>query len=147
MKAVTTWILVANGAQARIFCHDGSARPLRIITEISDADAVSRTDKTDTDRPGRSFDSAGAGRHAMEPSSDAQALAKSAFAKQLCDHLASDFSKGKFERLVIVAAPAMLGNIRAALPKNVTAYGELAKDLTHIPPADIASHLSDILAV
>ena len=53
------------------------------------------------------------------------------------------------DRLVIVASPVTLGDLRSALSDHVRAVvvGEVAQDLTKMPNNKIAEHLQDVLAV
>jgi len=54
-----------------------------------------------------------------------------------------------FDRLVLVAAPATLGDIRKILPKPLqgVVYGEISKNLVHVPNQELSDHLGDVLAV
>ena len=56
---------------------------------------------------------------------------------------------GEFDRLVIAAAPAALGDIRPALSDEVkeTILAEMPKDLTNIPIPKLAEHFDGLLAV
>lgn len=85
----------------------------------------------------------------MEPTSDAHRLAKQAFAKEVAGFLERQAQKKKFDRLIILAPPQALGDLRVALSDPVRALvtAELAKDLTPLPNEDLAKHLSDVLAV
>ena len=58
-------------------------------------------------------------------------------------------NEGAFERLVIAAAPAALGDLRPALSDGVreTIMAELPKDLTNIPMARLTEHFDGLLAV
>jgi len=58
-------------------------------------------------------------------------------------------SQGKFDRLVIAAAPAALGDIRPALSDQVkeTILAEMPKDLTNIPVPKLAAHFDGLIAV
>lgn len=147
MKTVTTWILIANGTQARILAQTGAGHALQSVDELCAVDPGMRTAKDNADRPGRSFDSVGAGRHSMEASSDPLARAKSNFAERLSDYLEKCHGQEKFDRLIVVAAPAMLGNIRKALSKKLDVYRELPKDLTQISIENMPDHLDELLAV
>lgn len=100
-----------------------------------------------TDRPGRTFDSAGAHRHAMEPHSDPQREAKRSFATELAAGLQDQLRAKAFDRLVLVAAPATLGDLRKALPKPLLAavYAEIPKNLVHVPNQELGDHLDDVL--
>jgi protein required for attachment to host cells len=102
-----------------------------------------------SDRPGRTFDSVGAGRHAKEPRTDAREIEKRSFAHELAAMLDDGLKQGKFDRLVLVAPPRELGFLRAelspAVRKRVSA--ELNKDLTGVAPSEILDHLGAVMAV
>ncbi len=147
MKPVRTWILVADGARARIFLNDGPGHGLKPLSQIDHELKPSR--EIDADRPGRTFDSAGLGRHAKEPPTDPKRHSKQAFATQLADRLKAALNGHEFDRLIVVAAPVTLGDLRKELDKTVLnkLHGEIAKDLTHANEDEIAKHLESVLAV
>jgi protein required for attachment to host cells len=101
------------------------------------------------DRPGRTFDSAGHGRHAMEPPTDPKRVEQHAFFTEVAERLEAAARGGKFDRLVLVAEPRALGELRRLLAPAVAAKvsAELDKDLTHLPPAEIGERLGGVLAV
>jgi protein required for attachment to host cells len=100
-----------------------------------------------SDRQGRSFDSAGEGRHAMERPTDPKRHAKWSFAHDIADILESERKKNAFERLVVVAAPEVLGDLRsefgAELQRMVLA--EIDKDLTKVATRDLPGHLDKLM--
>ena len=51
---------------------------------------------------------------------------------------------GRFERIVLVAAPAFLGELRAALPAAVRPYigATLAKDIVHHADSEVRRYLT-----
>ena len=63
-------------------------------------------------------------------------------AKLLDEHA----GKHAIERLVIVAPPKTLGDLRAELSSHTSALvaAEVAKDLTHVPVTQILDHLRDV---
>ncbi len=149
MKRITTWILVADATQGRLFCNDG---PGRGIAPISDAVLRGRNlpgREIMSDRPGRTFDSTGQGRHAKEPRTDPREVEKQRFAHQLAAMLEDELNQGKFDRLVLVAPPKALGQLRDELSKSLRAKvsAELAKDLTHLPAQELQKHLGTVIAV
>lgn len=149
MKKITIWILVADGARARIAQNDG---PQRGVTWAFDDDIEGENfpgrDFSD-DRPGRSFDRLGQGRHAMEPRSDPRRDAKRVFAHDVAAFLERHAAKGSYDRLIIAAPPQSLGDLREALSPSVrkVVSAELNKDLTHVPIGDLANHLGSVLDV
>lgn len=66
----------------------------------------------DADRPGRSFESAGAKRHAMSREVDPKKHVAIAFAKQVAERLESARIHGEMDRLILIAAPEFLGLLR-----------------------------------
>jgi protein required for attachment to host cells len=57
--------------------------------------------------------------------------------------------QGRFDRLVICAAPQMLGEIRNAISPKLkqSVYAEIDKDLIHIKLSDLPKHLQDVIAL
>jgi protein required for attachment to host cells len=102
-----------------------------------------------SDRPGRTFDSKGQGRHSLEPRSNTKLQYQTQFANNVSKTLLSQFQSKSFDQLVVVAPPTFMGILRQSLPnhlKNVL-YGELTMDLVHEPIEKIGVHLEDILPV
>jgi len=149
MKAKTTWILVANGTEAYIARNLGPGHGIEKDLEAEFHGPNIPNREIMADAPGRSFDSGGQGRHAMEPSTDPQRVNQQAFASEIAAHIDKAAGKNKFDRLVVVAAPQMLGELRQSLSNAAKAKvtGELAKDLTHVPLHKLPDHLAEIMAV
>lgn len=149
MKRIKTWILVADGARARILLNDGPGRGVKPgpDKEFEGLNAPSR--EIVSDKPGRTFDSGGQGRHSKEPRTDPHEHEQRAFHHRLAAYLDGAAKRGEFDRLVVVAPPKALGNLRTELTGAARAkvVGELNKDLTHVPVHDLAAHLGSVLAV
>ena len=113
MPTTMEWALVADGGRARLFERRLPAGPWheRIADAIEAANPPSR--ELGTDRPGRVQESATTARHAVEPRTDPHRAAKAAFAGRLAARLEATASA--FERLLLVAPPAFLGELRTAL--------------------------------
>lgn len=149
MKPIRTWILVADGSRARILCSEGPGRGVKPMPEHVFEVSREPDREIDADRPGRTFDSVGGGRHAKEPRTSPQRHRKAAFARELAGHLAQQRAGGAFDRLLVVAPPAMLGDLRPHFTKEIERclVAEVRKDLTGIPDHEIGKHLGDVLAV
>jgi protein required for attachment to host cells len=150
----TTWILIADGARARLLEQDRKSRHFNPISEQEFFGSRAQSKEIGSDDRGRSFDSPARGqpgiahgRHAMEPTTDPQRYAEYAFARDLADHLEKAANQHRFDHLVLVAAPKALGDLRGLLPKTVQSrvVAEINKDLTNIPTRDLASHLDEHL--
>ena len=149
MKATVTWVLIADGAQARVFGHTGPLKGLVPVEGLSFSEEHLRNQDIVSDRPGRAFASAGHGRSAMEPETDPSQHREAEFTRQMAGMLEQKRRDGAYDRLVIAAAPTALGDIRPKLSDAVrkTVVAELPKDLTGIPLHQLADHFSDVLAV
>ena len=58
-------------------------------------------------------------------------------------------SRGRNFRVMLVAAPRVLGDLRKALNAQATAKigGEIGKDLTQVAVHDLGPHLSDLVTL
>ncbi len=149
MKPIKTCILVADGAHARVYLNDGPGHGISEMKAYArDIDLKASRD-IDADRPGRAFDSGGEGRHAMESPTDSKRHAKDEFARALAEKINAAMTAGDFDRLVLVAAPATLGDLRQHLSKQSSdnIHGEIAKDLTHANDREILAQVGSVLAV
>jgi len=136
------WVVVADGGKFLILKNDGDAKfpDLRVFRHVEQDNPP--THEQGTDRPGRHDDN-GPGRSAVEDT-DWHALAKERFAKDLAERLRMFALKKKFERLVLVAAPTTLGQLRPELHDEVknALIGEIDKDLTNHPVHEIEKALA-----
>jgi protein required for attachment to host cells len=149
MKPTRTWVLIADGARARILENDGPGRGLVANdTLVFDGDRSATHDIVD-DREGRTHSSVGHGRSAIEAHSDPHRELKSKFAARLADVLVRGLAEKSYDRLIIVATPVTLGDLRKAMGDAVRAkvVGEVHKDLTKTPNIDVAKHLESVLSV
>jgi protein required for attachment to host cells len=147
MAKHSTWICVADGARARFLHCDGPGRDIEpALNYVLAAPARAHNMAMTVDRPGRTFDSAGQGRHAYDEG-DWQEEEKSRFAGKVMAVLDRAAAEHRFDRLVMVAPPVMMG----ALRKHMAAIGarmevvEVVKDLTHATPREMMCHLTEVL--
>lgn len=148
-KYHTTWILIADGARARIVKNDGPGLGIDALDELIFESENRKVGDIMADKPGRSYDSVGGGRHAMEYSADPVRRDEQAFANMLTQVLFKAHEKGDYSRLILVAPPQMLGDLRAAMPDALKGAieAEINKDLTQIPNGDLAGHLADVISL
>lgn len=144
-KAITTWVLLANGAEARVLVGKGSGNGLEELPGADFSGPHRSGTELFSDRPGRSFDSHGQGRHALEPGSTAADQEREVFLRKLSHWLGAELEKGAFDRLVIAAAPKALGLLRRSLPNAVRkkVVCQLDRDLTSATPQAVVALLED----
>lgn len=140
-----TWLVVADGARASIY---DQPRPNDTLKPVSDG-VLKHINKPSrelvTTKRGRVFHSADGTRSAMERPTDPHAYEKWRFAIKLSAYLHA--RNHKFAKLVLIAPPKMLGNLRQNLSRQNTnkVSAELAKDLTKVPAHELPKHLSDVM--
>lgn len=149
MKPIITWILIANGANARVIENDGPGHGLKEVSGFDLNRDHAPIRETADDRQGRSFDSHGSGRHAMEPSTPIDRIDDLKFVAELAEMLDNALKNNAYDRLILIAAPRTLGDIRGAISDHVAklVYAEVAKDLTHVSVHDLSGHVNEYLAV
>ncbi len=136
MRMPTTWIVTADGSRARFHRLADDGRSVAATeARLESARARGKAEDLVTDRAGRAFDSAGEGRHAMEPEVTPQEREKERFHGRVAAAMRDASAEGEVERFVLVAEPRTLGALRDQLPEHVRArvVAELDKDHTETP--------------
>lgn len=144
----TIWVVVADSSRARVFKTDNAlGAPLQELESLAHPAARLRGQELSSDEPGRAFDRAGQGRHAMEQNVDVRENEALKFARQIADYLEAAESEHKFSKLALVAPPKFLGHLRqnlsARLAGRITT--EIDKNLVQQTPDDIRRHLPERL--
>jgi protein required for attachment to host cells len=138
-----TWVVVADSSRARILLADGPLGPLTELEQLDHPASRSREQDLTSDLPGRAFDSAGAGRHAMEPHEHPKHHEAEVFARQLGERLNRGCLEGDFDKLVLAAAPAFLGLLRRQIGTETEKLisEQIDKNLVALEPAKLRAHL------
>lgn len=141
MKKTVTWVLIADGAQARVLENTGPGTGFKQVEGLGWAIEPLQAQDLVSDRPGSR---SGGG---LEPRTDPVEHRETEFIKSVAANLDRHRQDGAFDRLVIAAAPIALGDIRKALSPALqkTVIAELNKDLTNTPTAQLDKHFDGIL--
>src|SRR5437867_635570 len=148
MKKTVTYILVADGARARLYANHGVGKGLQPVSGVTHrADLHHHDREILSDKPGRAFSTADGARSAIEPHTEWHRFEKHRFAREMAKVLDAAAAGKAFDRLILVAPPATLGDLRTELSdatrKMVTA--ELPKDLTRHAEQELPQHLETVL--
>jgi protein required for attachment to host cells len=147
MTTSKTWILIADGARARLLSAEGRRKALHVVEKLELQADHRPTHELERDRPTRVYEAHGSARHAVEPKSDPHRELKRDFAEQIAVVLDENLKKGNFEKLVVAAAPVTLGDLRKAMSAAVkdSVVAEVAMDLTKVPNSDVPQHIEDVV--
>jgi protein required for attachment to host cells len=142
-----TWAAVADGAKALILVNDGTDRApvLRVVAKNEIENPPTRNQGTG--KPGRRPDTGPGQRSAME-TTDWHEFEKSRFVGEFAGRLNRAAARGMFERLILAAPPAVLGQLRPALSAQTAScvVVEIGSDLTRHPVDEIGKHIVRALA-
>lgn len=138
-----TWVVVADSSHARIFRAEGFGRRLIEVETLAHPEGRLHETQLTSDIPGRTFDSHGQGRHAMEEETSPKRHEAIQFAKRISGALESARNTGNFDALVLVAEPRFLGLLRDNLTRETNKLVELAidKNLVRQTPEAIRERL------
>lgn len=138
-------VLVGDGRKALFFINKGSRDLLDLRVVETRIDENPATRDQGTDRPGRAFASVGGARSAVGDT-DWHEVEEERFARAIAERINAGAEANEFSEIVIVAPPRTLGEIRKDLSKKAQGKvaGELGKDLTRHPLADIEKALTHV---
>jgi protein required for attachment to host cells len=138
-----TWVVTAESSRARIFAIEKRISPLREIEDMANPLGRAQEQAIDSDRPGRAFDSAGEGRHAMERQVDARHHEAILFAKRIAERLDHARTQSQCDELILIAPPEFLGMLRQQLNAQTTKLvtRTIDKNLVQKDEADIRAYL------
>ncbi|MFL6839060.1 MAG: host attachment family protein [Bradyrhizobium sp.] len=131
-------VLVGDGEKALFLRNKGNPQQVDLeVEQILEQDNPA-TREQGTDRPGRAAASVGVARSAVDDANWHQ-IAKERFAGEIAKALYRHAHDDRFEKLVIIAPPKILGNLRRAFHAEVLdrIIGEIPKELTSHPVARI----------
>lgn len=146
MRPERTLILLADDAEARFLLHDGPGEGLKAHAEMK-AGQFPDLDLDYQDRPTRQTGGGGSPRQGTEPHETLEEQRRDRFARHVAEALAQEWGQVRADRLVIAAAPKMLGVLRKRLsgPAAAALAGDLAKDLMKVPAADLPKHFDGLI--
>ena len=130
------WVVVADREKAHIY-----RKTPKGIERIADAK---------TGHAGSHHQEAGSGgtvHHGYDVKSEKRHHKDSGFIQKLTEWLESASRENVFDRLILVASPHTLGDIRSSLGKNIQARitAEVDKDLIKLSEKEIEEHLSNVV--
>jgi protein required for attachment to host cells len=144
----TTWIVIADGAQACSYQYQGPYQPLSVVEGSQLRHVNEPTRNLVSSRPGRAHGyGSSSPRSAVEPSTDAHRHQKAVFARELGNFLEQHINE--FDDLIIAAPAKVLGDIRHLAPRRVLqkVRHELDKELTKIPPQELPKYFDSVLNI
>lgn len=146
MKHPRTWYVVTDGGRARVLQKRDTEDVFDTYREFLSEDIHLHTHELGTERPGRTQESATSVHHAVQPREDLHRADKRHFVYEVAGAINVASSRDEFDRLVLVAPAHALRELYQALdtPTQRKIAAQLQKDLTNVPNADLAKHLTHL---
>jgi protein required for attachment to host cells len=137
------WVVVCDGAKALILENAGDGMHPNLKTKEGHEQADAKTHEQGTDAPGRSVNSVGARRSAMEQT-DWHEQDEQRFLCELAGRLDAAVTAGETKAVIVVAPPRALGVLRQAYSDGLrgAVRAEIDKDYVRMPVHEIEKHLA-----
>lgn len=139
-----TWVVVADGTRARLFNRHRNRQLEEFDVLLSPEHRLHEGDLV-SDRDGRASDSNGFAGHAMGNKNATKNHEMTLFARRLASRLEQGRTAGELERLVLVAPPRFLGQLRSQLSDHSAGLVALTidKELTTLSAERLQDHLPE----
>lgn len=144
-KTPRIWILIADNHLARIFRKP--ERHLELIAEAEPSETRGK-EAIPNNAIGRVVSSSGKSvRHKLEPHMAPGEKEAQSFVHDIAAWLDEAVRENAFDRMILIAAPKMLGELRKALSGAIQnrIVAEVNKDLTKMPLGDLEEELEKIV--
>jgi protein required for attachment to host cells len=117
-----TWILIGDGSHARLFEAADAAHPWQMVRKLDREHSREKTDRVESHEDRGEHD----------------------FARLIAGELETARQQGTFTRLVLVAPPRFLGQLRGELSPSLEAcvVKSIDKDYTHMAEAELPNHVA-----
>lgn len=147
MKKQRTLFVIADGGRVRFVEKRVGEMVFDTVKEAESPVVHEPARHLGSDRPGRSHESSGSARHAVQPRHDPHMAGKIDFLRGVGEELNTARRRGEFDHLVLIAPGKALGHLVEALDTETEALviTRLRKDLTRVPDGHLPAHLSDIV--
>lgn len=144
----TTWILVSNASKGRLFRNTGPSKGLELVREFAHPQSREKNANLVSDRPGHN-PGAGNGHGSFVPAMLPKEHEADVFALELARELDTGRINNLYSRLVLVASPAFMGQIKQHLSDAVQRLvsDSLEKDYTQSSEKELGKHLATCVYV
>lgn len=138
----TTWILVANASEAKLYANKGISKGLEKVAAFDHPDSRKKSSDLVTDRSGH-MQSVGNGHGARQPATDPKQHEHEVFAREIAQHIELGRTGNHYQRLIVAAEPHFRGLLNSTFSTQVRSLisETLDKDYTKITEKELSGHL------
>ncbi|MFO0749936.1 MAG: host attachment protein [Myxococcota bacterium] len=141
----THWVLVANASRAQLFECDATLESLTAIDALTHPESRLPTSELVSGDRGATREAAGGAHSSFERHSDPHQATVDVFARELAAVLNAGRIAHRYQHLVTVAPPELLGALRSHLDVDAArlVVGSIAHDWTAVPSRELATRVRD----
>jgi protein required for attachment to host cells len=142
----TTWILVANASEAKLYANKGINKGLEKIASFDHPESRKKGADLVTDRSGH-MQSSGNGHGSRQPATDPRQYEHENFARELAHHVEKGRTTNQYQRLIVAAEPHFHGLLNTTFSGQVKGLisESLDKDYTKATDKELATHLEKFI--
>jgi len=142
----TTWILVANASEAKLYSNSGINKGLKRVATFDHPDSRKKSSDLVSDRSGH-MQSAGNGHGARQPATDPKQHEHAIFAREIAQHIEQGRTGNHYQRLIVAAEPHFRGLLNNTFSTQVHSLisESLDKDYTKATDKELAGHLEKFI--
>ena len=141
-----TLIVVAESSRAKIYLMKNRTNPLTELANLVHTASRLHERELVSDRPGRTFNSRGSGRHAKSPPTATKRQEAMNFAKEVSAYIEDGKTRLGYDRLVLMAPPGFLGLLRKSLSDSTRQliFREIDKNLVNADETSIRQYVTEM---
>jgi len=136
----TTWVMVANASQAKLFSLTRAHERLQLVKELVHPESREKTSNLVSDRSGSRN---GTGHGTFTQATDPKHHEAELFAQEVTRELDQGLEKKAYDQLILVASPPFVGLLNNRLPGQVRSVlsETIDKDYTRLSATELTAHL------
>ena len=136
-------LIVANQSQAKFYFTDRKLNKLESIESLEHPEGRKQNREMADDKPGREFEEGSEGRHTLPQAKTETEKEAEIFAQEIAEHTNRIIQQQALDDITLVAAPRMLGYIRAQLKPDATdlIHRSIDKDIAQLTDEEIREHV------
>lgn len=140
----TTWILIANSSEARLFEASKSTKNMQLINTFAHPESRQKVIDLVTDLPGRYRNSGATPSSFYEDPANAKAVEAERFAHELAHKLNEGRTQNKYHHLILIAPPHFQGLLNKCCNIHVKNLitDTLEKDYTKLKQHELPHYLN-----
>lgn len=147
MNKTSTWLVIFDSIECRIYDYSKREKNfIPLIHEIAKPENKLRDIDITSDKPGR-YRAKGTGLSTYEQESDPKKVHIERFAQEISKYLVTSLNQNSYNKLIVVAAPRMMGILLQNLDKQVkkSIVHKIEKNAVKLPDRQLTGYVKEAI--